>query len=148
MPKSTIHTINQKIYERHPQLEPNLIDFIIKTYFEEVNKKIRELTEIEITFLFGTFHISPKKATELTKYNNNVIKKKEQGNSSEKITEEVIQTLTQETEKINLLVERKLEQYKKKGSVITRNGKKRKRADKKLTIDKIENAIIKRKEDF
>jgi len=71
MSKSTIHTIKQRLYELHPDISTEGIDFVVLKYFEEVKNSLVSMNKIEIEFLFGKFRSSLNK---LSYYKNRLDK--------------------------------------------------------------------------
>lgn len=139
MPKSTIHTISQKILDKHPILDPSTLDFILDNYFNTVKEGLTGLKDTEVTMLFGEFKIRPKKIESKQVYFDTII-----NNPDSK--PENIQRIKELQQRLNFLATKRREHIANKGKVIQRTGKKLKRPKKNEIIDAIEKAIEERKE--
>jgi hypothetical protein len=150
MSKCTIHTINQRIQEKYPHLEYDLIEFITKSYFETIREGLEGFKNIEITALFGEFKASPKKInSKLLLYKtivNNSQLPEDPDNPRPKARKDNIEKLQEKIPILEDLVNRRLEHFKRKGHVIERTGKKEKRPKKNHIIDAIEKEIELKKE--
>ena len=146
MSKSTIHTISQKLYEKHPNLSPEVLDQIVQEYFQTAKEGISGLKNIEVTLLFGSFKFSqgkydlrlPKLQKYIDNYNNPEVNK---------LSEESYNTLVAKMERLSQLNTKK-EEFSKKESIIQRTGKKKKRKNSNLYVINAEQSIIQRVKDI
>lgn len=146
MSKSTIHTISQKLYEKHPNLSSEVLDQIVQEYFQTAKEGISGLKNIEVTLLFGSFKFSQGKhelrLPKLQKYIDNY-----SNPEVNKLSEESYNTLIAKMERLSQLNTKK-EEFSKKESIIQRTGKKKKRKNSNLYVVNAEQSIIQRVKDI
>ncbi len=146
MSKSTIHTISQKLHEKHSNLSPEVLDQIVQEYFQTAKEGISGLKNIEVTLLFGSFKFSQGKydlrLPKLQKYIDNY-----SNPEVNKLSEESYNALLAKMERLSELNAKK-EEFSKKESIIQRTGKKKKRKNSNLYVINAEQSIIQRVKDI
>jgi hypothetical protein len=134
------------LYEKHPNLSPEVLDQIVQEYFQTAKEGISGLKNIEVTLLFGSFKFSqgkydlrlPKLQKYIDNYNNPEVNK---------LSEESYNTLVAKMERLSQLNTKK-EEFSKKESIIQRTGKKKKRKNSNLYVINAEQSIIQRVKDI
>lgn len=145
MSKCTIHTINQRIQEKFPHLEYELIEHITSTYFKTIREGIEGLKNIEVTILFGEFKISiPKTERKMNMYKK--IIENQDDPEKNRYSQEKIDRLKEKITTLEELSLKRQEFIKRRGKVIERTGKKEKRPTKSQILDAIEKEIELKKE--
>lgn len=139
MPKSTIHTISQKLLEKHPILDPSTLYFILDNYFNTVKEGITGLKDTEVTMLFGEFKVRPKKIETKQIYFETIINNPDSKPDN-------VQRIKELQERLNFLAKKRRDHIANRGKVIERTGKKLKRPKKNEIIDGIERTLEQRKE--
>lgn len=60
--RSNFDTIKDNLFKKYPNIKPELIEELIKIYFQEGKEAIKNFDKPEIAFLWGTLSLSNKKA--------------------------------------------------------------------------------------